>query len=409
MFNPSDLEGEVDHSFFDSDCDDNSLSKDEKKKMDKDLEADVDSSPARESLHAKQTENAKSGCPPMDGIEMEERELIPPKGDNSSKAKTEENCQKENESGTASCVISAFERVNCNEENSNLNPQTSKGTFMALLVEDDKGYDQGTDSPNESEEELSSSPKRSCAKGRKRQSSEKQKIYLDVPASHSEQSDDTATDVSSLSSPDSSVLHGLGPDLSEDEEGSLKEEQEESVPSSGPSSVPHDEDVDACSLRSESLPVGKVVYSAGRDGRNYSFSKDEVQTIHRENNRLLRELSRISAGTRQGSTAEKKAWQARNSPLLRRSHITLNRQQEEKRIERDNLAFLKKLESVKPTRGIARSEHLADYQRHLALKGRLSPSCVTSSAGPRSSSSASHTSSDSSKTSKSKKLSAARN
>ncbi|XP_025889343.1 cilia- and flagella-associated protein 97 isoform X2 [Nothoprocta perdicaria] len=120
--------------------------------------------------------------------------------------------------------------------------------------------------------------------------------------------------------------------------------------------------------------------------KNYSFTNEEVRQIDRENQRLLRELSRQSAKPRSRSTTLKKS--ALPPPKL--YHSALNRQKEQQRIERENLAFLKRLEAVKPTAGMRRSEQLMDYQRQMSYlgsspstrrgKSQLSPSRGTSRA-----------------------------
>ncbi|KAG7225835.1 hypothetical protein INR49_014356 [Caranx melampygus] len=250
-----------------------------------------------------------------------------------------------------------------------------------------------------------------------------------------EESDDTVTDVSPLSSPDISPLQSLDLNHTESEEGGLKEQQQhESVPSSGLSNRHHDEDsehdLDECSVSSRSQLGSELFFHCpgGKNRKNYSFTNDEVRRIDRENQRLLRELSRLSPGPRPGSVAGKKTNIAGNSPLIRLSHSALNRQREQQRIERENLAFLKRLESVKPTPGLRRSEQMADYQRHVGYLGAPSYTICGStakqkkltsrimSAGPRSGSSVHHSSRAASTTAdpsstpapRSKKLSAAR-
>ncbi|XP_075716300.1 cilia- and flagella-associated protein 97 [Rhinoderma darwinii] len=93
--------------------------------------------------------------------------------------------------------------------------------------------------------------------------------------------------------------------------------------------------------------------------KNYSFTNDEVRQIDRENQRLLKELSRNTTKSKSKSLTPKKL----NMTPTRLYHSTLNRQKEQQRIERENLALLKRLESVKPTVGMTRSEQLMDYQR----------------------------------------------
>ncbi|XP_035515778.1 cilia- and flagella-associated protein 97 isoform X2 [Morone saxatilis] len=448
MFNPSDLEGEVDHSFFDSDCGD---SRDGGKKLEKGLKVDKQTPPAHERLHAKQTENTKGGCSlRSDGTG---KHLKPVEHVSSSRAEKKDNScpSKEDERSRVSSVACTSHKVINNssdsEEDSKLYSKRPNGRFMALLAEarETSHKDLHSQSPTESEEEsLQSSAKHS--KGRSKQSPKKRirnrctrspsptsteasidadsesscssssnrrgssdspvlprsnrsslspgMTRIRVSASRAEESDDTVTDVSPLSSSDSSPLQSMSLNRTEAEEGSLKEQQhqEESVPSSGLSNTHQDEDsdpdVDECSLRSESQLGGKLVFCpGGRNRKNYSFTNDEVRCIDRENQRLLRELSRLSPAPRPGSTVGKKTHMASNSPFVRPSHSALNRQREQQRIERENLAFLKRLESVKPTPGLKRSQQLADYQRQVGYLGAPSYPISMSSTKKESSSS----------------------
>lgn len=94
--------------------------------------------------------------------------------------------------------------------------------------------------------------------------------------------------------------------------------------------------------------------------KNYSFSKEEVRLIDRENQRLLKELSR-QAEKPGRSAAPRRSF----GPPPKLYHSALNRQREQQRIERENLALLKRLEAVKPTVGMKRSEQLMDYHRNM--------------------------------------------
>lgn len=69
----------------------------------------------------------------------------------------------------------------------------------------------------------------------------------------------------------------------------------------------------------------------GRARKNYSFSNEEVRRIDRENQRLLRELSRQAP--RPSSSAAASA----RGAASRLSHSALNRQREQRRIERENM------------------------------------------------------------------------
>lgn len=66
--------------------------------------------------------------------------------------------------------------------------------------------------------------------------------------------------------------------------------------------------------------------------KNYSFTNEEVRQIDRENQRLLKELSKQSARPRRSSTMKKTS-----VPQPRLYHTALNRQKEQQRIERENL------------------------------------------------------------------------
>ncbi|XP_057393369.1 cilia- and flagella-associated protein 97 [Balaenoptera acutorostrata] len=101
--------------------------------------------------------------------------------------------------------------------------------------------------------------------------------------------------------------------------------------------------------------------------KNYSFTREEVRQIDRENQRLLKELSRQAEKPGSKSTIPRRS----TGPPPKLYHSALNRQREQQRIERENLALLKRLEAVKPTVGMKRSEQLMDYHRNM---GHLSSS-----------------------------------
>ncbi|XP_066429555.1 cilia- and flagella-associated protein 97 [Eleutherodactylus coqui] len=120
--------------------------------------------------------------------------------------------------------------------------------------------------------------------------------------------------------------------------------------------------------------------------KNYSFKNEEVRQIDQENQRLLKELSRHTAKSKAKSLTPKKL----NMTPTRVYHSAVNRQKEQQRIERENLALLKRLESVKPTIGMTRSEQLLDYQRQA---GYLSSTATSPRPGKASVSRLSHASS----------------
>lgn len=74
------------------------------------------------------------------------------------------------------------------------------------------------------------------------------------------------------------------------------------------------------------------------------------------------ELACLSQGKGKGCTSS-------NTPLSQISHNGLNRKRTQERIRKENEAFLKRIESVKPTPGLKCSEQLADYRRVVGYLG----------------------------------------
>uniref|UniRef100_A0A3Q4HBH5 Cilia- and flagella-associated protein 97 n=1 Tax=Neolamprologus brichardi TaxID=32507 RepID=A0A3Q4HBH5_NEOBR len=382
MFNPSELEGEVDHSFFDSDCAESST--DAQHKVEKGLKAEKKISKAHDKLHAKYRENYHGDL--SSRTDQTRKHL-----------KQAETCNRSSRAVVSTTSDKVSNESSDSEDCANLEPKRSSRTFMALLAEAKEvdNTDVYIQSPKETKGEalpFSASSKRRNKQSPKKVirnfpslSSTETTRPRDFPVLHTADSDDSVTDVTPLSSPDTSPLQSLDLNVTEVEEESHKEEQpRESVPSSGLRNI-QDDDSDQDNSSYEKGPLiqlgRKLVfhYPGGRNRKNYSFSNDEVRRIDLENQRLLRELSRLSPGPRSGSAPVKKSHGASNSPRIRLTHSAVNRQREQQRIERENLAFLKRLESVKPTPGLRRSEQLADYQRQAGYLGGSSfPICPRS-------------------------------
>lgn len=188
-----------------------------------------------------------------------------------------------------------------------------------------------------------------------------------------EESEDTVTDVTPLSTPDISPIQSFEFVASNDKK--LKVKRQENVNQELYDSefdrrysrkVLHDA-MDLNQLLKAFLQLDKKEQKLTIDHpskvirKNYSFTNEEVRQIDRENQRLLKELSKQSARPRRSSTMKKTS-----VPQPRLYHTALNRQKEQQRIERENLAFLKRLEAVKPTAGLRRSEQLRDYHRQMS-------------------------------------------
>lgn len=229
MFNPSELEGEVDHSFFDSD--DSHASRDGGKKMDR----------------GSKTENAGGLSPRTNGTKKYQKQ------DNSCHLKEDVRGMSQRSS-----VLSKSHKVinntgNCGND-SNLNSRKSSGTFMALLAD-----------ANETEAVLPSNPKHSKGRNKKSPTQHRRspspissEVSTDTNSGRSPslsprvrrtrvrtvESDGSVTDVSPLSSPDISPRRYLDLNHTGVKDRSLKKQQQESVPSTGLSNRHHDEDSD---------------------------------------------------------------------------------------------------------------------------------------------------------------------
>ncbi|XP_035992902.1 cilia- and flagella-associated protein 97 [Fundulus heteroclitus] len=417
MLNPGELEGEVDHSFFDSDCDDGSGEKTEKGSKAGKRGASArgrlpeehpghpaaDRSPGagRTGRHSRKTENDDRGSTAA----LSSGSLVP--NDAVREGEGDSNRPSGRPSGAFLALLADMPNgghnrtPNKTEDGAPAFPATSKNELSHRKAAKPPGpasNEASTDADSESScssqrgaSASSSLPKatrssaRRRARGSRRGSAESQH-----PANSStDESDGSVTDVSPLSSADSSSLQSSSSEA-EGERRAEQEEEQESAPSSGFSNMHREEDSppdgDECSFRLESQLEHKLALHCpgGRNRKNFSFSNDEVRRIDGENQRLLRELSRLSPGPRSGKAPSSRSKVSSNSPVTRLSHSALNRQREQRRIERENLAFLKRLECVKPTPGLKRSEQLADHQRLAGYPGVQSPptyrsSCRTSS------------------------------
>lgn len=295
MFNPGELEGEVDHSFFDSDCDDDDgITRDGGKKL--------ESTPAHKRFPATQTEKTKGSLSPRTAERKQHLKQVDSnrskveRKENSDQPKEEKRCKASYISPVASVSDRLIDNSSDSDDDYNLHSKKSSGAFMALLTKGRETCEKDvySQSSNETEEEaVLPAAKHSGPKRRNKQSPKKQirnrplrsstKVSVDTdsecssssisgrsslesptPPKHKEsslspggrrarvhsvgsgdveESDDTVTDVSPLSSPDMSPLQSLDLNHTETEEGGLKEQQQhERAPSTGLSDRRHDED-----------------------------------------------------------------------------------------------------------------------------------------------------------------------
>lgn len=396
MFSPRELEGEVDHAFFDSDCEDGSRSGGTK--TDNELTIKNYTVPTHsDKIQSKPKDDMKSLTEYGDGTKKVPMSVgnrgsdhISSKGDGklsqilASDSGNEEDVYSEKPRKHFMALLA--ESNISNEDYSEKSVWTQKKTINSLYsspVSSEANRDTDSESCNS---DYSSRPKPNKISP---SGDERSRAGSSTPAqshcSSADESDNTVTDVSPLSSRANSRLQSL--DLNHCETEDDVNEQQQSAPSSGFSSSQREEsfsleETDEYDSSSLSQREGKVVlqFPGSRHRKNYSFTNDEVQRIDRENQRLLRQLSCFSSGSRPESASGQRHPVTSKTPLNRLPHSALNRQRELQRIERENLAFLRRLESVKATPGMKRSEQLADYQRYVGYLGK----CPNQSLGPTS-------------------------
>ncbi|NXJ04046.1 CFA97 protein, partial [Odontophorus gujanensis] len=227
-----------------------------------------------------------------------------------------------------------------------------------------------------------------------------------MPGDRVEQSEDTGTDITSLSTPDSSFTQSfefaasnvkkleltalkrrtcaqkitssfkkykIRSSVKLFEKKSSNEEQQELTVGHPSGRMAEDFSADkglrycsdfkaAVELRDKRRRKLGIVHPSRGVRKNYSFTNEEVRRIDQENQRLLQELARLCAMPGSRTDMLKKS----ASPSLQVYHSAINRQKEQRRIEKENLALLKRLTAVKPTPGLRRSEQLWDYQRYVS-------------------------------------------
>nr|XP_015201174.1 PREDICTED: cilia- and flagella-associated protein 97 isoform X1 [Lepisosteus oculatus]XP_015201175.1 PREDICTED: cilia- and flagella-associated protein 97 isoform X1 [Lepisosteus oculatus] len=421
MYSPKDLEGEVDHSFFDSDFEepggDGGVRRDEEEPPEARAPGRPGSAPGRESS-SEEERGRSAGSPsgassPLScgaGSEPERapgsRLTVPVLARIASVSSGEG----EDEGGSSRSEGDSEEEgpepapPRCRSAHHG-GPKKASGKFRT--------HSPSPSSSSSSESEGSSSesggrahgpPPRRRPPGLLTVSSPRRRAKLGVTSGKErlrlpEESEDTVTDVTPLSTPDISPVQsfdlalekkgaGRQENLSLDlcgELGDLGSEQEgeRSFPKTGRASL--ESDVGARhghKVLNDAMDLNRLLKAfmslerkmerslvidcpPGQPRRNFSFSSEEVRRIDGENQRLLRELSRQALKPRGRNGPTRKP----ASPPGKLYHSALNRQREQQRIERENMAFLKRLESVKPTVGMKRSEQLADYQRQTRYLG----------------------------------------
>ncbi|XP_067297986.1 cilia- and flagella-associated protein 97 [Pseudorasbora parva] len=435
MYSPKELEEEVDHSFFDSDCEASGLNGSEEGRLNKQKASERHDERTGKETHVSMDQigsEVQSGGNGKDKAKLEYGSN--PQGRRGRSEETENKIERQrtdalfkgsstlpsatssetinnsqSEEGSSVHSLSSDEERELDEKHAVFKLRKTNGN----VNDDDDGYHRSED---ESEDDVRSTkhkrlshgtPKKTAGKFHKMsrsrslssdsessQSSEERSSIRSqkhqrvgsasqkVRQNEVAESEDTVTDVTPLSTPNVSPSQSIDVVLPSEplavevqqQQPSVAEEIAVNDDSDGQGSISSEGENGSVFLKVEKqLDRVLVVSSPGSVGssrKNYSFSNQEVREIDRENQRLLRELSHSTTRSRSGSSTCSKSSSRRSSaPAMRLYHTALNRQREQERIQKDNLAFLKRLESVKPTPGMTRDEQLSDYQRQCRYLG----------------------------------------
>ncbi|XP_051993729.1 cilia- and flagella-associated protein 97 isoform X2 [Xyrauchen texanus] len=431
MFSPKELEGEVDHSFFDSDGEANEASQRHDERKGKETHISMDRLGAEFQSERDGIAGLKSGSTQEgrkehqgDSERNEKSSDVSFRGSSplpSAKCSETRNNSQSDEGSNVQSYSSDEEIDLDDEDNTGFNlRKTSNGNVNSG---DEDGYNRSAEDESE-EDEMSPEtrtakhrlsrgvPKKSA--GKFRNLSHSNLSSSDSESSHSSnderssfhsqnspvkphkvgsanqreryealdtaESEDTVTDVTPLSTPNLSPAQSIDVVLHSKPLSADVQQQQHNVAGEMVANEVVSDDRDSISsevfLKVEKhLDRALVVSSPGsvgsnRSRKNYSFTNEEVRAIDQENQRLLRELSRSSAHSRSAGSACSTASSRRSStPPIRLYHSALNRQREQERIQKENLAFLKRLESVKATSGMTRDEQLSNYQRQCRYLG----------------------------------------
>lgn len=439
MYSPKELEEEVDHSFFDSDCEANGLDGSEEGRLNKQKASERRDEKTGKDTHVSMDQivsEVQSGRNSKDKARLEDGSNQQGRRGRSEETEYERDRQSsdilfkgsstlpsatssetinnsQSEEGSSVQSYSSDEERELDEKHAVFKLRKTNGNVNHDDDDDDDGYHRSDD---ESEDDVRSTkhnrlshgtPKKSAGKFHKL--SRSRSSSCDPESSHSSEetssvrlqkhqrvgsanqkghqkevveSEDTVTDVTPLSTPNVSPSQSIDVVLPSEPLAAGVQQQQPSV---AEEMVVNDDSDSQGSISSEGengsvfLKVEKqldrvlVVSSPGSAGcsrKNYSFTNEEVREIDRENQRLLRRLSHSTARPRSGiSTCSKTNSRRSSASAIRLYHTALNRQREQERIQKDNLAFLKRLESVKPTPGMTRDEQLSDYQRQCRYLG----------------------------------------
>ncbi|XP_005168395.1 cilia- and flagella-associated protein 97 isoform X1 [Danio rerio] len=405
MYSPKELEGEVDHSFFDSDCELNEHKSSKDGQLSKQKASERHDERTGKETHVSMNQ---IGDGVHNGGNNEDKTRFEGASNHQASRRQSQDTSAKSRSDEGSSVRS-YSSDEDREPEADFKQRKTNGNVNS--DEDDDGYHH---SDEESEEDARSSatrsakqkgmPKKTAGKIH-RQSRSHSTSSSDSESSHSSEerstfrsrkspvkhqrtssadqkerqketaeSEDTVTDVTPLSTPNISPSQSIDVTADVQQQPGFTEEKLADDVSDGQASISSEGENGPEFLKVDKhfdrvLMVSSPASVVG-SRKNYSFTNEKVREIDRENQRLLHELSRASSRSHSArSPCSKMSSRRSSAPTVRLYHSALNRQREQERIQKENLAFLKRLESVKPTPGITRDEQLADYQRQCRYMG----------------------------------------
>jgi hypothetical protein len=95
-----------------------------------------------------------------------------------------------------------------------------------------------------------------------------------------------------------------------------------------------------------------------KSGKNYTFDEQKLMGMANENQVLLTKISKIAVSAGTGLSAAPSTFRKNNT---NRSSNSINRRRADNKVANENMAFLKRLQNVKPT--ISKSKHAAAHKQ----------------------------------------------
>lgn len=110
---------------------------------------------------------------------------------------------------------------------------------------------------------------------------------------------------------------------------------------------------------------------------NYTYSASRARMIEKENQRLLQQIMHhVQPGSKKlnPGVATKSVPKKAVEPVVQRlTPSAVNRQREQRKIEMENMQFLKRLQTVRATKGMSRQDQLSEFEKQASYG---MPTCI---------------------------------